>query len=35
MRVDWSDLRRWKVDFHTHTPASKDYRGDSDIQSVE
>ena len=35
MRTDWPGSRWWKVDFHSHTPASKDYRGDSSIQPDE
>lgn len=29
--TDWPGSRWWRFDFHTHTPASKDYRGDKAI----
>ncbi len=31
----WLGSRWWKVDFHTHTPASKDYKGDKNITPEE
>ena len=30
-RQDYLGSRWWKFDFHTHTPASLDYRGDKGI----
>jgi len=29
---DWDGARWWKFDFHTHTPASHDWRGAQDLQ---
>ncbi|MBV2111931.1 MAG: hypothetical protein KUF82_13250 [Candidatus Thiodiazotropha sp. (ex Ctena orbiculata)] len=31
MHNEWPGSRWWKFDFHTHTPASKDYKGNGDI----
>ena len=30
--TDWPGSRWWSFDFHTHTPASMDYRGDKNIR---
>ncbi len=32
---NWLGSRWWKVDFHTHSPASKDYKGDNNIKPEE
>ena len=31
---NWNGARWWKCDFHTHTPASKDYGKGSDQNSL-
>ena len=35
MQEQWPGSKWWKVDFHTHSPASTDYKGDTDVLPKE